>query len=146
MKVEEFLLQLKHEDIVAAIREAESKTSGEVRVFITRKTVEDPVAAAQEHFTKMGMEKTREHNGVLIFVAPLSRKFAMIGDAGVHTRCGEGFWKHVADEMAGHFRESEFSAGIIKGICKAGELLAQHFPRRADDKNELSDEVEHDEE
>ncbi len=144
MKASEFLSQLRHDDIIAAIREAEQKTSGEIRVFISRKPVEDPVKVAQAHFLKLGMHKTRHRNGVLIFVAPRTHKFAVIGDAGVHTRCGDVFWRELADEMAGQFRKSDFTIGIVHGIRKAGELLAQHFPASPGDRNELSDDVAHD--
>src|SRR5262249_54145901 len=126
------------------IREAERKTSGEIRVFISRKPVGDAVTEAQTHFQEMGMDRTRDRNSVLIFVAPHSHKFAVIGDTGVHSKCGEGFWKELTSEMSGHFRESHFTTGIVHGVRKAGELLAQHFPRRPDDENELPDEVEHD--
>jgi uncharacterized membrane protein len=92
----------------------------------------------------MGMEKTRERNGVLIFVAPRAHKFAVVGDVSVHARCGEEFWKQLTREMGGHFGKSEFTSGIVHGVRKAGELLAQHFPRRPDDTNELPDDVEAD--
>jgi uncharacterized membrane protein len=144
MTAAKFLRQLRHDDIVAAIREAEKKTSGELRVFISRKPVEDTVGAAQAHFVEMGMQKTRERNGVLIFVAPRSHRFAVVGDSAVHERCGESFWKELAAEMSGHFAKSDFTSGIIHGVKKAGELLAQHFPRHPDDVNELPDEVAHD--
>jgi uncharacterized membrane protein len=144
MTAGKFLKQLHHDEIVAAIREAEKRTSGEVRVFISRKLVANPVEAAQAHFVQLRMEKTRDRNGVLIFVAPRARRFAVVGDAGVHERCGEGFWKELADEMSGHFAKSEFTSGIVHGVKKAGELLARHFPHRPDDANELPDDVAHD--
>ena len=144
MKARHFLSKLQHDEIVAAIREAEKGTSGEIRVFVSRKEVEDPVVVAQGHFLRMGMEKTRHHNGVLIFVAPRSHKFAVIGDAGVHVQCGDAFWRDLTGEMAGHFRKSEFTSGLLHGIRQAGQLLARHFPASPDDKNELSDEVAHD--
>ena len=144
MKARPFLSQLQQDDIVAAIREAEKQTSGEIRVFVSRKPVEDPVPVAQAHFLKMGMDKTRHRNGVLIFVAPRSHKFAVIGDAGVHTHCGDAFWRELTDGMAGHFRKSEFTSGIVHGIQKAGQLLARHFPASPSDRNELSDDVAHD--
>ena len=89
MNAKDFLKKLHHERIVEAIREAEKKTSGEIRVFISRKPTEDPVSTAQAHFVQMGMDKTRDRNGVLTFVAPRAHKFAVIGDAAVHARCGE---------------------------------------------------------
>jgi uncharacterized membrane protein len=144
MKTKEFLKQLRHDDIVGAIREAEQKTSGEIRVFISHKNIDDAVAAAQAAFVRLGMTKTRDRNGVLIFVAPCAHKFAVIGDEGVHKRCGDEFWQAMAAEMTGHFKQSEFSQGILHGIRKAGELLAAHFPHRPDDRNELPDSIAHD--
>ena len=144
MKPKDFLNQLRHDDIVAAIQSAEQKTSGEIRVFISRKNVDDAVAAAQKQFDRLGMTKTHHRNGVLIFVAPSARKFAVIGDTAVHQKCGDAFWLALAEEMASHFKKSDFTAGIIHGIQKAGELLAAHFPPQAEAGNELPDQVEHD--
>lgn len=141
MKARDFLNQLRHDDIVAAIREAEQKTSGELRVFVSRKQVGDPLAAAQAEFERLGMTKTRERNGVLIFVAPRARKFSVIGDEGVHKRCGDEFWRQMTAEMSECFRQRHFTQGILHVVQKAGELLAQHFPRTPDDRNELPDRV-----
>jgi len=144
MHPRKFTEQLEDTRIVAAIREAERKTSAEIRVFISRKQVEEPVAAAQAAFVTLGMNQTAARNGVLIFVAPRAHKFAVIGDEGIHSKCGNEFWQKLADSIAGHFRKSEFTNGIIHGISKAGELLAAHFPRQPDDRNELPDEIAHD--
>jgi uncharacterized membrane protein len=144
MKAPKFVQQLREHEIVAAIRAAERKTSGEVRVFIShQKDVLDPVAAAQQEFNRLGMLKTRDRNSVLIYLAPGPRKFAVIGDTGVHARCGDAFWTELAHSMSARFRSGEFTEGIVQGINRAGELLAEHFPRRPDDNNELPDRVEH---
>lgn len=144
MKPKEFLSHLDRDQIVAAIKAAEQRTSGEIRVFISRKEPADAVAEAQRHFIELGMEKTRHRNGVLIFVAPRARRFAVIGDRGVHERCGEVFWTTLAHEMSGHFRQGQFLQGIVHGIQRAGTLLAEHFPPTPGDKNELPDQVEGD--
>jgi uncharacterized membrane protein len=144
MKAREFISKLRHHEIVEAIRAAEKNTSGEIRVFITRKAVEQPVIAAQEQFTRLRMDKTREHNGVLIYVAPRARKFAVIGDKAVHEKCGDAFWKELTQEMSKHFRDSHYTRGILHGVKTAGDLLAVHFPCRKDKQNELSDDVETD--
>ena len=126
-----FSKQLHHENIVAAIREVEQKTSGEIRVLVSPKHVDDPVAAAQKEFLRLGMDKSAARNGVLIFVAPRARKFAVIGDEAVHAKCGDEFWRQLAEAMSGYFRNGEFSAGIAHGVQKAGELLAEHFPKKS---------------
>ena len=119
------------ENKVAAIRDVEQKTSGEIRVLVSPKHVDDPVAAAQKEFLRLGMDKSAARNGVLIFVAPRARKFAVIGDEAVHAKCGDEFWRQLAEAMSGYFRNGEFSAGIAHGVQKAGELLAEHFPKKS---------------
>jgi uncharacterized membrane protein len=130
MHPKKLIQQLPHDALVAAIREAELKTSGQIRVLISHKSVDDPVAAAQKEFIRLGLNKSPEQNGVLIFVAPRTHKFAVIGDAGVHEKCGDVFWQELAKAMAEYFRKSEFTEGIVHGVSKAGELLAKHFPRQ----------------
>lgn len=126
-----FSKHLHHDSIVTAIREAEQKTSGRIHVTVSHKHVADPVAAAQAEFLRLGLNRSAEKNGVLIFVAPRSHKFAVIGDEGVHVKCGDAFWQKLAEAMSGYFRKSEFTPGIVHGIEKAGELLAEHFPGKA---------------
>jgi uncharacterized membrane protein len=118
-----------HERVVAAIREAEAKTTGEIRVVVARHKAKDPVADAKAYFGKVGMAKAEKRNGILIFVAPRSRNFAVIGDAGIHEKCGDAAWAGIASSMSERFRSGDFTEGIIHGIERAGELLARAFPR-----------------
>ncbi|HMB95091.1 MAG TPA: TPM domain-containing protein, partial [Tepidisphaeraceae bacterium] len=144
MKPKQFIDQLDDDAVVAAIKDAEAKTSGEIRVFVSHRNVADPLAAAQKHFLRLKMDRTHDRNAVLIFVAPKSHQFAIIGDAAVHAKCGEAFWSQAAAAMSDHFKRSAWSEGIIHVIRKVGDLLAQHFPRRSGDVNQLSDQVERD--
>lgn len=143
MKTKDFFKRLDDQRVVAAIQAAEKKSSGEIRVFVHRARVGDPVEFAKKQFTKMKMHCTEQRNGVLIFVAPQSQNFAMIGDEAIHKKCGASFWNEVAEAMKGHFRRGDFTAGIVYGIERAGEILACHFPRKHDDQNELADKVEY---
>jgi uncharacterized membrane protein len=144
MRPDDFSHQLQHDQIVTAIRAAEQRTSGEIRVFVSRQSVDDAVVAAEKEFARLGMDKTNERNGVLIFVAPKSNQFAVIGDKGIHARCGQDFWQELANAMTVHFSRSEFTQGIVLAVHKAGEILGQFFPRTSEDRNELSDDVAHD--
>lgn len=143
MRTKEFLSRLDHDRIVRAINDAEAKTSGEIRVYVQRGALkQDPVEVAQRHFQKLGMHKTRERNAVLIFVAPRVQKFAVIGDEGVHQKCGQEFWQRMIDAMRAHFKKEEFTAAIVEAIEEAGNLLARHFPKESGgDPNELADTV-----
>jgi uncharacterized membrane protein len=141
MKPKEFISKLDEQKIIAAIADAEKKTSGEIRVYISSKHRDDPLAAAQKRFEKLGMTKTRLRNGVLIFIAPLSRKFAIVGDSGIHEKCGNEFWNEIAASMGSSFKEGRFSEAIVHSVEKVGAVLAAHFPAGPDDRNELPDDI-----
>ena len=125
--------KIEHERLLASIRSAEGKTTGEVRVLVARHKAADPVAAAQHYFDRLGMASSAHRNGVLIFFAPRSRNFAVIGDKAVHEKCGDAFWAEVAGAMEERFRAGKFTDGLVHGVDRAGELLARHFPRSAGD-------------
>jgi uncharacterized membrane protein len=128
-----YMPKIDHDRVLSAIRDAEAKTSGQIRVLVARHKTPDPVAAAQAYFDKLGMANSPHRNGVLIFLAPLSRRFAVIGDAGVHEKCGDAFWADLAKAMEERFRRKAFTEGLVHGIARAGELLAKTFPRSPGD-------------
>lgn len=145
MRLKSFLKRVDHDRIVSAIRTAEASSRGEIRVHASNRVVDDVETEAAAQFDRLGMTATRERNGVLIYVAPRSRRFAVIGDRGIHERCGPGFWSEVAKAMEEDFRHGRFTDGLVKGIERAGEVLAAHFPRAAQpDVNELPDTVSED--
>jgi uncharacterized membrane protein len=146
MQPKSFLNALDHERIVKAIRQAEACSRAEVRVHVSNQTVTDAAKAAAMQFEKLGMTATAERNGVLIYVAPRSQKFAIIGDSGIHQSCGPSFWQEVAAAMEADFRAGRFTDGIVKGLARTGEALGTHFPRPEGvcDINELKDEVTED--
>lgn len=136
-----FIKQLDHPAIEAAIARAEAVTSGEIRVAIMHEPAGNPLAKAQEIFMRTGMTKTRHRNAVLILIAPASQTFAVVGDEGVHEKCGGIFWEELTAAMSSFFKQGDFTAGLQQGIERAGSLLATYFPRQPDDKNELPDRV-----
>lgn len=127
--------------IVDAIEVAELLTSGEIRVHVDKKCFGDPVQKAFRVFRKLGMRQTIERNGVLFYIATDDRKIAIIGDAGIHEKVQPGFWDEIKAQMIMDFKESNYVAGLIKGIQKTGEHLSLYYPKKADDRNELSNEM-----
>lgn len=146
MRLKRFLDRLDHDRIVRAIRAAEVRSRGEIRVHAANRAVVDAQKAAAKQFEKLGMAGTAEGTGVLIFVAPLSRNFAILGDHGIHAKCGDELWSEVAAAMTQDFRAGRFGDGIVKAVERAGEVLAQHFPREqgVTDKDELPNTVSED--
>lgn len=142
MRTKEFMSKLEHDRIVLAIRDAESKTSAEIRVFIQRGKLEgDPLVAAQKRFHHLRMHRTTEHNGVLIFVAPRAHKFAVVGDRGIHERCGQTLWQRLVEQMRENFRHERFTDALVEAIEQAGNSLAEHFPRSAISSDQLPNDV-----
>jgi uncharacterized membrane protein len=129
--------------IVEAIQEAEKKTSGEIRVFIeSRCRFLDPLDRAREIFHRLRMEGTRERNAVLVYIALKDRQLAIYGDAGIHSRTGESFWKKAVAGMLQHFNSSNYAAGTAAVVREIGEALQMHFPYdRSTDTNELPDDI-----
>ena len=144
MKPDDFLQKLDDAEVVRAIQEAERKTSGEIRVFVTDRDLgtDRVVDRAAARFEKLGMTATRDRNAVLLYFVPRAHQFAIVGDKGIHEKCGETFWRDVASGMREKLREGRFTEAVVNAVGKAAEALAHHFPRRPDDRNELPNEVE----
>jgi len=127
--------------IKAAVAEAETNTSGEIRVHIDNHCQGDVMDRAAWWFAKLKMHKTELRNGVLFYLAVKDRKFAILGDAGINAVTGYDFWDKIKEQVEAEFKEENFAVGLQKGILMAGEQLKEHFPYQSDDVNELSDEI-----
>ena len=141
-KIEKFLSKEDEEEIVEAIRTAESRTSGEIRVHLEKTSGDkDIFDRAMEVFHLLKMDNTKEDNGVLIYVAIEDRNFVIYGDKGINDVVPEDFWESTKDAIVAQFKKGKFKEGLVDGILKAGEQLREHFPWNDDDKNELSDQI-----
>jgi uncharacterized membrane protein len=129
--------------IKEAIRQAEMRTSGEIRVSVSRFFWGDVRRVAERAFARLDMTATRERNGILFFIVPARRRFVVLGDEGIHAKVGQEFWERVAAAVSEHLRKGDFTLGLVHGIETVGEQLAAHFPfDPATDTNELSDEID----
>lgn len=141
-KIEEFLSPAEEEEVVEAIRKAEKKTSGEIRVHIEKSSKGDIWARAMEVFHLLKMDNTKEDNGVLIYVAIDDRSFVIYGDKGINEVVPKDFWESTKEVIAEQFKKGNFKQGLIDGILKAGHELQAHFPWSEDsDENQLSDKI-----
>lgn len=140
MNADEMITHIRDEAVLTAIRDAESRSSGEIRVFITNRSVTDAVRGAWEAFARQKMHQTARRNAALIFIAPNARKFAIIGDEALHQHCTPGFWDHLATELSTGFRAGDYTGALIRIITEIGSVLEKHFPPQ-DGTNELPDEI-----
>ncbi|MFD1063276.1 TPM domain-containing protein [Winogradskyella litorisediminis] len=140
-EIENFLTASEEEAVVAAIREAEKDTSGEIRVHIENSCVGDIFEHAMEVFHYLKMDNTKEQNGVLIYVAVSKKAFVIYGDSGINNVVSDDFWNKTRDIITTHFKNGNFSKGLIEGIKKAGNELSEHFPWHHGDVNELDNSI-----
>jgi uncharacterized membrane protein len=136
-----FFTDHEKEIIRKAVEDAESTTSGEIRTHLDRRCPGEPLEAARAWFDKLGMRATRERNGVLLYLAIADRKFALYGDEGIHGKLPQGTWERLRDAMLAEFAGDRFAEGIALAVREIGEALKTHFPHRANDVDELSDDI-----
>ncbi len=127
--------------IRVAIEDAEKRTSGQIRVCIEKSCSEDVLDRAAKYFHKLEMHKTKHRNGVLIYLATVDRKFAIIGDAGINKVVPADFWDSTKEDMLAHFKLGDLVEGIVTGLQIAGEHLQKYFPHHNGAANELSDDI-----
>lgn len=137
----EFFTPQQKEAINKAVQDAELETSGEIRVHIENTCEGDVLDRAATVFDKLGMTKTDQRNGVLIYVAVKSKKFAILGDMGINAKVPDHFWESTKTLMLEHFKKGQFSKGLVEGISLAGNELKAWFPYQTDDVNELPDDI-----
>ncbi|MBI5463719.1 MAG: TPM domain-containing protein [Ignavibacteriales bacterium] len=132
--------------VTEAIRAAERKSSGEIRVEIRQRRHRKERALsieqiARREFVSLGMTKTKGRTGILIFLLLEDRKFQILADQGIHEKVDDSVWAELANHMSKHFAHGEFRRGLVRTVEAVGDLLAQHFPRSSADRNELPDDV-----
>ena len=136
-----FFTENQQATIVDAIKRAELKTSGEIRLHLEGRCKGNPVDRANVLFESLGMHNTELRNGILFYMAVESKDFAVVGDKGIHEKVGSGFWDAVKDKAIDHFKKGMFAEGLEEAILECGQQLKNYFPIESDDQNELNDEI-----
>jgi uncharacterized membrane protein len=132
--------------ITNKIKEYEKLTAGEICVSIRerksflqwRKTVDE---LAKREFARLGIGKTRDKTGILIYMILKERQFYILTDSAINDKVTENTWHKIKDGMQEFFIKGMFAKGIIHGVEETGKVLAEHFPVKPDDTNEIPDEV-----
>ena len=136
-----FLSDQEQANVLAAISDAESQTSGEIRLHLESRCKGDVLDRATVVFETLAMHKTALRNGVLFYLATDDRKLAILGDGGINAVVPDGFWNEVKDTVIAGLAAGNPAAGIASGIRLAGQQLSTHFPVEENDINELSNDI-----
>ena len=136
-----FFTEAQQQQIVESIRLAELNTSGEIRVHLEAKCNGDAYDHAKAVFEQLGMHNTEQKNGVLIYLAYDDKKFAILGDSGIHEKVSQQFWDEEKELLLSHFKQEQYTEGLCRVIEQAGQKLKVHFPYQDNDTNELSNDI-----
>jgi|TARA_R110002124_G_scaffold21465_1_gene82378 uncharacterized membrane protein len=136
-----FLSESDQKIVVDAIQQAELQTSGEIKVHIEKNCTANAMDRAVEVFELLKMHETEQRNAVLFYLAHEDRKFAVLGDIGIHDKVKDSFWNSTKELLRTYFAKNEIALGLSYGIQEAGIQLKKHFPYQSDDINELPDDI-----
>lgn len=137
-----FFSEKERKQITSAIHEAELRTSGEIKVHVEEHCpLSDPVERAKEIFQLLSLDNTALRNGVLFYLSITDRKFAILGDSGIHAVTGPHFWQKEKELLYEKLHTGNTIDGLCEAIQMAGEALRLHFPYQSNDVNEISNEI-----
>jgi uncharacterized membrane protein len=140
--LDELIAKPEQARVVAAIQATERRTSGEIRVHVEEHCPGgDAYRRAVELFEQLGLTRTRQRNGVLVYVAVADHRMAVLGDKGIHEDVGPDYWREVLEAMRAAFKQGALGDGLVAAVSSVGDRLAAKFPPNGDDENELPDEI-----
>jgi putative membrane protein len=96
-------------------------------------------ALAHAQFYDQGVHLTREHSGLLLFVSMTERYVEIVADKGIHERIGAERWQNIVNALVLKVAQGDVSGGFVAAIGACGEAMAEHYPAKSGDTDELSD-------
>jgi putative membrane protein len=112
------------------------------RIFILKNRVDELVREqAVQSFYEKGLHKTRDATGVFFFISLFEHKVWILADRGIYSRISQQELQVYAGDMANGIRQSNAAEILCKEIAALGKVLAEHFPAKPDDENELGNHV-----
>jgi len=127
--------------IEEAIREAETSTSGEIRLHVENHCSKNVLDRASEVFSLLEMHQTKERNGVLFYLAIKDKQFAIIGDVGINRKMKDHYWGEIKEHLVSRFKNEEFILGLKEAILMTGIQMKDFFPAISESENQLVNEI-----
>jgi putative membrane protein len=92
-------------------------------------------------FGESGLFDTKDRTGVLIFISLREKRVELLADKGINALVKEDAWNHIVSGLISSIKEKKLVDGLVQAVDDCGDILVEHFPKQADDENELSDDV-----
>lgn len=141
MKPSDFFTPAQKTAMVAAIRQAEKDTSGEIRIHFENHCRKNVLDRAAQVFADLKMHKTALRNGVLIYVALEDKQLAILGDAGINAKVPDHFWDDIKNNMIEKFKSGQICEGVWRGCPDCRTAAKSFFSLSGRRVNELSDDI-----
>ena len=97
--------------------------------------------AAVQQFLAKGIHQTEARTGVLIFASAADRHAEIVADEGIYKKVNEEVWAEALEALGQGMKRGRPAAGFIEAVALCGQVLAEHFPPKSDNPNELPDEI-----
>ena len=113
-----------------------------LRFFVPAHRLETRVQErALRAFYEKGLYKTRDNTGVLFFISLLEHRVWLLADEGIYSKISQAELQEYAQDIAKSVKSGTTADTLCREIQNIGAVLAEHFPIKPDDTNELSDHV-----
>lgn len=128
---------------------AEKKTAGEIKVLVVQssasfkgKTSEKKTELRADYeFFALGLDHTRDNTGILIMISLAEHRVVIRAGKAINEFYDQGIWQMIVDTVIDGIKRGDSVSGICNGVSMCGDILAEHFPIKLDDVNEIPDEI-----
>ena len=128
--------------LVNLIKSTEEATSCEIKIHINDTCKESALERAIMLITKLGLDRTKNRTGIILYLAVKDKKFAIAGDIGIHKRLPNHSWHDLKDEAISYFKEEKYLEGFSNCLKKLATIVKAEFPENKNENvNEISDEI-----
>lgn len=144
--IKKYLSKSDFDELKDEIGKIESHTTGEIRLCFKLKRGfhernQNTRDVAMKEFYKLGMDKTEEKTGILIFILFKEKKFEIIADEGINSKIKQEIWDLIINHLQSEFSQGNYKTGLIKCLNEMKNVLTEEFPVKFKNTNELSNDI-----
>ena len=128
--------------LVSLVKSTEENTSCEIKIHINDFCKGDALVKAIELIAKLGLDRTKNRTGIILYLAVKDKKFAIAGDVGIHKALPNNSWHDLKDEAISFFKDEKYMEGFVHCLQKLSMIVKATFPEnKIDNVNEISDDI-----